>query len=82
MAALANIQGAVTYQIPSANTTWSTVFRQLENNKARLNITDYSVSQTTLEQVRNSKWTVLFQLWVELHYCNVVLVQLSGFCFG
>jgi len=44
-------QGAVTYQIPSANTTWSTVFRQLENNKARLNITDYSVSQTTLEQV-------------------------------
>lgn len=44
-------QGAVTYQLPSAGVTWSTVFRQLENNKQRLGIVDYSVSQTTLDQV-------------------------------
>ena len=54
---ISRVQGAVTYQLPSANTTWSTVFRQLENNKGRLNIIDYSVSQTTLEQVSNA-WTV------------------------
>ena len=45
-------QGAVAYHLPSADLTWSSVFRQLENNKERLGIIDYSVSQTTLEQVR------------------------------
>ena len=47
-----SLQGAVTYQLPSAGVTWSTVFRQLEGNKERLGIVDYSVSQTTLDQVR------------------------------
>ena len=46
-------QGSVTYQLPSAGLTWASVFRQLESNKERLGITDYSVSQTTLEQVYN-----------------------------
>ena len=46
----------MTYQLPSANTSWSTVFQQLEDNKERLSIIDYSVSQTTLEQVSNRKW--------------------------
>lgn len=44
-------QGSLTYQLPSAGLTWSSVFRQLETNKERLGIIDYSVSQTTLEQV-------------------------------
>jgi ABC-type multidrug transport system ATPase subunit len=44
-------QGSVTYQLPSAGLTWSSVFRQLEANKDRLGIIDYSVSQTTLDQV-------------------------------
>ena len=44
-------QGTVTYQLPSAGVTWSTVFRQLEGNRRRLGIVDYSVSQTTLDQV-------------------------------
>jgi ATP-binding cassette subfamily A (ABC1) protein 3 len=44
-------QGSVTYQLPSADMTWSSVFRQMEANKERLGIVDYSVSQTTLEQV-------------------------------
>ena len=44
-------QGSVTYQLPSADLTWASVFRKLESNKERLGITDYSVSQTTLEQV-------------------------------
>ena len=42
----------MTYQLPSAGVTWSSVFRQLESNKQRLGIVDYSVSQTTLEQVK------------------------------
>ena len=46
------VQGSVTYQLPSAGLTWSSVFRQLEANKNRLGIIDYSVSQTTLDQVR------------------------------
>ena len=45
------MQGSVTYQLPSDGLTWSSVFRQLEANKERLGIIDYSVSQTTLEQV-------------------------------
>ena len=47
-------QGAVTYQLPSAGVSWSSMFRQLEANKERLGIIDYSVSQTTLEQVNLS----------------------------
>ncbi len=45
------LQGAVTYQLPGGGLSWSSVFRQLESNKERLGIIDYSVSQTTLEQV-------------------------------
>lgn len=43
--------GAVTYWLPSEGVSWSAVFRLLEENKERLHIVDYSVSQTTLEQV-------------------------------
>ena len=41
----------MTYQLPSSGVTWSSVFRQLEQNRQRLHIVDYSVSQTTLDQV-------------------------------
>ena len=41
----------MTYWLPSGGTSWSSVFRQMEENKEELNIVDYSVSQTTLEQV-------------------------------
>ena len=44
-------QGAMTYQLPSVDISWSSIFRQIENNKERLRIVDYSVSQTTLDQV-------------------------------
>ena len=44
-------QGMLTYQIVSQNMQWSHVFGVLENSKQRLGIVDYSVSQTTLEQV-------------------------------
>ena len=39
------------YQLPSPGLTWASVFRQLEINKETLGITNYSVSQNTLEQV-------------------------------
>ncbi len=45
-------QGTVTYQLLGEGVSWSSVFRLLESNKERLGIIDYSVSQTTLEQVR------------------------------
>ena len=48
----------MTYQLPSGGLTWSSVFRQIEANKERLGIIDYSVSQTTLEQVSPQTSTV------------------------
>ena len=49
-------QGAVTYQLPPDEASWSTVFRELERNKNSLGIIDYSVSQTSLEQVQCILW--------------------------
>ncbi|XP_031561453.1 ATP-binding cassette sub-family A member 3-like [Actinia tenebrosa] len=43
--------GMLTYQIVNEDLTWSQIFGQLERNRESLNIIDYSVSQTTLEQV-------------------------------
>ena len=43
--------GAVTYLLPSSDLSWSSIFRLLEEHKEELGIIDYSVSQTTLEQV-------------------------------
>ena len=40
------------YQILSEGVTWATVFREMESNRERLGVVDYSVSQTTLEQVQ------------------------------
>lgn len=60
------LQGAVTYQLPTNAMSWSSVFRQLESNKERLGIVDYSVSQTTLEQVSMS--SDLCWLFSQLHY--------------
>ena len=39
------------YQYPTREVSWATVFRSLEENKERLGIIDYTISQTTLEQV-------------------------------
>lgn len=50
------LQGFVAYQLPSNSVTWGSVFRDIEENKERLGIVDYSISQTTLEQVCYSKW--------------------------
>ncbi|XP_019857855.1 PREDICTED: ATP-binding cassette sub-family A member 3-like [Amphimedon queenslandica] len=44
-------QGSVTYQVPSEGITWSRIFSTVEHYKESLNIADYSVCQTTLEQV-------------------------------
>ena len=45
-------QGFVSYQIPSAGVSWASVFQSLEDNKERLGVVDYSISQATLDQVR------------------------------
>ncbi|XP_058116459.1 phospholipid-transporting ATPase ABCA3-like [Anopheles ziemanni] len=42
---------SVTYQIPSENTRWSTMFGIMENAKKVLDIEDYALGQTSLEQV-------------------------------
>jgi ATP-binding cassette subfamily A (ABC1) protein 3 len=39
------------YHIPSAKIKWSTIFSIMEDAKINLNIHDYSLGQTTLEQV-------------------------------
>lgn len=43
--------GLLTYFIPQSDLKWSTMFRLMEDAKNRLNIEDYSLSQTSLEQV-------------------------------
>ncbi len=43
-------QGYIHYQIPD-NVSWAKVFGTMEKAKAKYNMDDYSVSQTTLEQV-------------------------------
>ena len=45
------VQSAVTYQLCNETLRWATVFREVERNRDRLGVVDYSVSQTTLEQV-------------------------------
>jgi ATP-binding cassette subfamily A (ABC1) protein 3 len=44
--------GLLTYQVPRREMKMGVAFTELENNKARLSIEDYSVAQPTLEQVR------------------------------
>ena len=44
-------QGILHYQINNEGLSWSYIFGQLERNRHALNIVDYSISQTTLEQV-------------------------------
>ncbi|KAM7427451.1 hypothetical protein ABFA07_021424 [Porites harrisoni] len=43
--------GILHYQIVNEALSWSYIFGQLERNRHALNIVDYSISQTTLEQV-------------------------------
>lgn len=42
------------YQLPSLHTSLARIFSLLSNHKEELRIEDYSVSQTTLDQVRVS----------------------------
>ncbi|XP_037074307.1 ATP-binding cassette sub-family A member 3-like [Pollicipes pollicipes] len=44
-------QGLLNYQITDASLSWARIFGMMERAKDRLNIEDYSVGQTTLEQV-------------------------------
>jgi len=44
-------QNLVQYQVPKEEVSWANLFRTLEENKKELQIEDYLVSQTSLEQV-------------------------------
>ncbi|KAL5277954.1 ABCA3.2 family protein [Megaselia abdita] len=44
-------QGILTYYIPLSSVKWSKIFGMMEKNRDSLNIEDYSISQTTLEQI-------------------------------
>jgi ATP-binding cassette subfamily A (ABC1) protein 3 len=44
-------QGLLTYNVPSKDQKWSRMFGILQSNRQRYNIEDYSLSQTSLEQV-------------------------------
>lgn len=41
----------ITYHIPTTNVQWSQMFGLMEDAKQRLSISDYSLGQTSLEQV-------------------------------
>ena len=53
-------QGYVHYQIDSTNVSWAHVFKILEDNKTKYNIEDYSIGQTSLEQVRKMGLNLIF----------------------
>ncbi|XP_055842779.1 LOW QUALITY PROTEIN: uncharacterized protein LOC129909731 [Episyrphus balteatus] len=44
-------QGILTFYIPLSSILWSRIFGLMESNKIALNIEDYSISQTTLEEI-------------------------------
>ncbi|KAM7349571.1 ATP binding cassette subfamily A member 3 isoform 2-T3 [Cochliomyia hominivorax] len=44
-------QGILTFYIPLASIKWSKIFGLMESNRDELNIEDYSISQTTLEEI-------------------------------
>jgi len=46
-----SINGVVTYDVPKASVVMSQLFEQMEGNKARLDIKDWGLSHTTLEEV-------------------------------
>ena len=48
------VQGFVSYRLPLSSVSWAAVFKDIEENKERLGIIDYSISQITLEQVTMS----------------------------
>ncbi|XP_017465331.1 PREDICTED: ATP-binding cassette sub-family A member 3 isoform X3 [Rhagoletis zephyria] len=44
-------QGILTFYIPLSSIKWSSIFGLMEKNRDNLNIEDYSISQTTLEEI-------------------------------
>ncbi|XP_067637687.1 phospholipid-transporting ATPase ABCA3 isoform X2 [Eurosta solidaginis] len=44
-------QGIITFYIPLSSIKWSIIFGLMENYRNSLNIEDYSISQTTLEEI-------------------------------
>ncbi|XP_061399278.1 phospholipid-transporting ATPase ABCA3-like [Musca vetustissima] len=46
-----NYMGILTFYIPLSSIKWSQIFGLMESNRDRLNIEDYSISQTTLEEI-------------------------------
>ncbi|KAH8345395.1 hypothetical protein KR084_010845 [Drosophila pseudotakahashii] len=44
-------QGILTFYIPLTGVKWSRIFGLMESNRDQLNVEDYSVSQTTLEEI-------------------------------
>lgn len=67
------LQGVLHFQIESDGLKWSYIFGMLERNKAALNIVDYSVSQTALEQVNNPA------IYLRSIYC---FTMISGNCLS
>ncbi|TMW43249.1 hypothetical protein DOY81_011672, partial [Sarcophaga bullata] len=44
-------QGILTFYIPLSSIKWSKIFGLMERNRDALNVEDYSISQTTLEEI-------------------------------
>ena len=57
------------YQIPSSAVKLANVFRQLEAIKESLDIEGYSISQTTLDDVRTNKTVPYTFIYTPLFCC-------------
>ncbi len=78
------MQESVTYRISSTETSWSSLFGLIEDNKDILGIVDYSISQTTLEQVSCQCCIILIIVSVIIIVIvkSVKFLCLSFLCIG
>ena len=62
-------QGVLHFQVETEGLSWSYIFGHLERSRTALNIVDYSVSQTTLEQVNTG--SISIRWYPVAHACHL-----------
>ena len=65
-------QGLVHYQLPASGLTWASIFSRMEEAKNTYHIEDYSVGQTSLEQVNACRMLKFEKIQLNLHVLLLV----------
>ena len=69
----------MTYRVPEAGVTWSSLFKLVESNREALCISDYSVSQTTLDQVNYNTDIIINNYYTAYDYIDIHVLGFSFF---